>query len=305
MDGPLIRPYAADDAATVARMLADAQTLDDTLLGPTEAAWRGFTQLSFNLAARDFLVAEDQQHLVAVATSTLLDPPCRHFRIIVHPSWRRRGIATGLLARIESQALSIGGMFQCNSKRTWQAGNAFLEAHGFARTGGDLLMRWRGEARLIPDADIRAYRGGTADDAAWIGLHRAGYGHEAQFQPLTSSDLEVSRLAAGFALQFAERDGEVVGMCHAARFDDGRAGFIESLVVAEAHRGRGIGARLLAAGVAALVRDGCAAVELNVRNDNRPAIAAYERFGFAVYDEQYTYRRENARPLYPDPFDER
>ncbi len=64
------------------------------------------------------------------------------------------------------------------------------------------------------------------------------------------------------------------------------------LGVAPAHRRRGIGYQLLTAGLAALSAEGIGDIWLEVRADNLPAIALYERLGLV---------RTGARPrYYPD-----
>ena len=57
-------------------------------------------------------------------------------------------------------------------------------------------------------------------------------------------------------------------------------GELESLAVATAHRGRGIGSRLLEALLADLTERGVRDVVLGVLPDNDGAIALYRRFGF-------------------------
>lgn len=280
----------------MAALLGESATLDASIVPTTEAAWREFTRRSFNRGAQDFAVVEEEGRLVALLTSTLLGskPPCRHFRIVVHPGWRRRRLATRLLSLVQGQELPSGGLLRCNSMRSWPAGNAFLEANGFRVKERELFMRWRGErpsASAQHDVAIRPYRVSDADDAAWIRLHEAGYGHEPQFSPLTPGDVANSRGAAGFSLHFAVHGDRAVGFCHAERLSGGDTGLINSIVVSPSSRGRGVGARLLAAGVTALVDDGCPSVELNVVHDNTPARRLYERIGFTVFDEQLTYRR--------------
>lgn len=297
----IVRPYGEDDAGRVAAMFGATHALDPSILATTENAWRGFALLSFNRGARDFAVAESSGQIVGVLTSTLLDctPPCRHFRIIVHPHMRRSRIATRLLSLVREQLLPDGGLLQCNSMRSWGAGNAFLEANGFRLARRELFMRWKAEtaplAGAASDIVIRPYRSTPVDDAAWIRLHEAGYGREPQFSPLVAEDLEIEQQAAGFSLHFAEKSGQAVGFCHAMWLEGGEVGLINSVVVVDPQRGQGIGGQLLAAGLSSLVADGCRTVELNVRAENQAAVRLYQRHGFATFDEQYTYQSEAGR----------
>lgn len=58
---------------------------------------------------------------------------------------------------------------------------------------------------------------------------------------------------------------------------------VHDLAVVPEHRGKGIGRALLAAVEARARRDGCCRLTLEVQEDNDPARALYERFGFSDY----------------------
>lgn len=61
-----------------------------------------------------------------------------------------------------------------------------------------------------------------------------------------------------------------------------RAARLYSLVTHPAHRGHGIGSRLLAAGERAARRRGCDRIHLEVRPGNRPALRLYRTLGYTV-----------------------
>ncbi len=76
--------------------------------------------------------------------------------------------------------------------------------------------------------------------------------------------------------------GEVIGWCDIQRMTlptFTHRGTVGMGVVAE-RRGRGVGFRLLEAAVNDAFRRGLIRVELQVRTDNAPAIALYEKIGF-------------------------
>lgn len=58
---------------------------------------------------------------------------------------------------------------------------------------------------------------------------------------------------------------------------------IENIVVAQAHRGTGLGQALLAAAEAFARQAGCRALHLGVLPGNGAALLAYERAGFSVF----------------------
>lgn len=61
--------------------------------------------------------------------------------------------------------------------------------------------------------------------------------------------------------------------------------------VVQAHRGRGVGSRLLATALEAAYARGWRRTELVVRSDNAPAIALYRHFGFEVEGHCRQYLR--------------
>src|SRR5688572_1125094 len=78
----------------------------------------------------------------------------------------------------------------------------------------------------------------------------------------------------------AERDGTIVGTVMAGY--EGHRGWINYLAVAPRRQRIGIGRRLMAEAERLLRAAGCPKINLQVRPDNRAAVAFYERLGFAV-----------------------
>ena len=78
----------------------------------------------------------------------------------------------------------------------------------------------------------------------------------------------------------AEAAGAVVGSVMAGY--EGHRGWINYLAVDPARRRAGLGRALMAAAEQQLRTAGCPKINLQVRPDNRAAIAFYERLGFAV-----------------------
>lgn len=78
----------------------------------------------------------------------------------------------------------------------------------------------------------------------------------------------------------AERSGAIVGVVMAGY--EGHRGWINYLGVAPALQRSGLGRRLMAEAETKLRAAGCPKINLQVRADNRAAIAFYERLGFTV-----------------------
>lgn len=101
----------------------------------------------------------------------------------------------------------------------------------------------------------------------------------------------ISAVGQGAVALVAETSGTVVGLLvWIARTDDAymaedsrRHGSVQDIVIAEAHRGKGIGQALLAE-AERLTRDaGMTRLKLTVLSSNDVAVNAYGRFGFRDY----------------------
>jgi ribosomal protein S18 acetylase RimI-like enzyme len=78
----------------------------------------------------------------------------------------------------------------------------------------------------------------------------------------------------------AESDGFLVGAVMAGY--EGHRGWINYLAVHPDHRWIGIGRKMMAEAESSLRAAGCPKINLQVRPENREAIAFYERIGFSV-----------------------
>lgn len=81
----------------------------------------------------------------------------------------------------------------------------------------------------------------------------------------------------------------------------GDVGYIRNLMTAPTHRRQGIGAKLMQAAHDRFERAGATHWCLNVKLDNAPAIAMYERFGMARAYTSTTLRFARDVPLIADP----
>lgn len=109
---------------------------------------------------------------------------------------------------------------------------------------------------------------------------------------------QITRKAAARsgALFVAEYDGDIAGLvvCWAEHDDDvtlvegaRRFGYVSDIFVAPGHRGRGVGAALLAAAEGHLAGLGLSHVQLHVLAANADARAVYERSGYRAYEIIY------------------
>jgi [ribosomal protein S18]-alanine N-acetyltransferase len=104
----------------------------------------------------------------------------------------------------------------------------------------------------------------------------------------------------------AELGGKVVGylMCrieygfsHLKRLSLARKGHVVSVAVKEAHRGKGIGTRLLLSGHEALAKKSASECYLEVRVSNVGAAKLYETLGYKVTGRLESYYRDGEGAL--------
>jgi GNAT superfamily N-acetyltransferase len=136
------------------------------------------------------------------------------------------------------------------------------------------------------DAQGGAESGGTitvdaAPDDAWLG----GYRQDGGVLPPPARAILTNHPQAGFAA--VRRDGRTVAIARAA-VDDRWAGLFAVEVVPDS-RGAGLGRLVSAAALRWGGRRGARRTYLQVSADNSPALALYERLGYAVH-HTYVYR---------------
>jgi ribosomal protein S18 acetylase RimI-like enzyme len=158
------------------------------------------------------------------------------------------------------------------------------------------------EASIIREAvlaDVAAVVGLLGDVAAenrWIRT-------EVPFDAAMREQRMIAALVAGALVWFiAESDSAIVGEL-SLRFRDDRAAI--GMVVAAAHRGRGIGRQLLSTAIAKSRERAASRIELEVYAHNSAAIALYRAFGFIesgppVTEERQDGQRWTAIPMSKD-----
>ncbi|OXY81945.1 GNAT family N-acetyltransferase [Oceanimonas doudoroffii] len=90
------------------------------------------------------------------------------------------------------------------------------------------------------------------------------------------------------SLLVAESEHELLGYALAGRGEVANEGWILSLAVTPAARGRGLGRQLLQVAVTALESQGCKRIKLTVLPDN-PALHLYQSLGFAEAGREEDY----------------
>jgi ribosomal-protein-alanine N-acetyltransferase len=108
-------------------------------------------------------------------------------------------------------------------------------------------------------------------------LERELFGDEAWTDTMFWSELAES--ATRHYLVADTADGEVIAYAGLCAYPPHES-YVQTIAVAPAHQGHGLGTRLLTLLIDESVRRGCRRLDLEVRADNPVATALYERHGF-------------------------
>lgn len=279
-----LHPYAGRHRAAW-EFLAECRRLDPEIRAISFEAWCGFVNLESNAGGRDFAFALEGERVVGLLMSRRRDrggERIRHVRIIVHPRFRRRGIASRLLDRACGQDARPGVSLQAWCPGSWTAMRGFLVARGFAQVSEELEMERGAAAPLAVSEPAPLPLRDDRLDSQIARLHNQAYESHFGFTPIDAAEIAATRAMPGAAYLVVTRGGALRGYVHYEAIPE-EPPSIESLVVAAAERRRGLGRRLLRSAIdAALSASGAGSVTLRVRASNAAAIALYTQEGFAA-----------------------
>ena len=274
--------------------LYDRATVTEQEIGPVPPdVWQRFVRLPQNLDGRDFRVVRDGQRLVAVAESSLRNQgehAVRFCKFVVDPAYRRRGIATMLLAELLKIDEPGGNLsFQFLASSTWAAALEFLKAFGFSQIESEIRMECSQLRRLsggLPSAVSPERVTDPSSHAADVALiHNAAYRDDVAFRPFTAE--EMARSLGGCELWIVREGSRVVAFCCLEIGE--KSVWLDSIAVAPDYQGRRLGAPLAYRAFQEAKVDADRPALLNVSSRNPRAISLYERLGFSQCSERLRF----------------
>ncbi len=124
---PLVRPMTPADVAAVAELEGEA------FVDPWPLAFF-FEEL--NLAGRDYVVVEEEGHIVAYGGTMVVEGDAHVMTIAVRPAERRRGLATRVMVALFDAALERGARhLTLEVRASNSAATALYERFGFTAVG--------------------------------------------------------------------------------------------------------------------------------------------------------------------------
>lgn len=145
-----------------------------------------------------------------------------------------------------------------------------------------------------PDVSIGAFQAGV-DDAEWVALNARVFAHHPEQSGVTLDDLRAREAEAWFDpgdfLVARDGDGRMVGY-NWLKLEPGHAeAEVYVLGVHAASGGRGLGRRLMRAGIARMIERGRTSATLYVEADHERAVHLYRSLGFTDHTVDVQYRR--------------
>jgi mycothiol synthase len=229
--------------------------------------------------------------------------------VVVHPDFRQQGIGTSLIETAIAKSNDPRMRLWAHGELT--SAYSLAAKLGFAKTRELWQMRRSlfaplPKAKEINDLTVRPFQVGV-DEPAWLALNSSVFVDHPEQGRMSDADLAVRMSEqwfdpAGFLIATQEHSGvQVMVGYHWTKVHGGSGshghseiGEIYVLGISPDLRGSGLAKLLSVRGLEYLRSQGLPAAMLYVDADNKAAIGLYESLGFAHWDTDVMFRKEQA-----------
>lgn len=300
-----IRNYRPADFDKFVRLVTEAGKLEPTEGGLSPKVVAERLNWPNYVPEQDLFLIETAGNFVGYMDVT---PELSIGRVIlecwVHPEHRRRGLAARLLGLATQRARKLGARAaHVNVARDNKVAQSVLLGSGFKCVRRFIELRLDMARLSGPDAAraaqmCRQLKPGEEDKLARV-QNRAfagSWGYDPNTLETITHRINLSTGSPQDIIIAAE-GGEVIGYCWTEVTGEGEAtgsqrkGRIYMIGVDPDYRGRGVGKRVLLAGLAYLKGKRVPVTELTVDSDNEAALALYRSIGFKLQTSSLWYEK--------------
>jgi mycothiol synthase len=305
-----IRHYAPEqDLSVLARMLTEIESMDrdgeDTSVEYLRAslAWPNYRP------AQDVWVAEAEGKLIGYGVA--LEQPSQNCTIyvVVHPSYRRQGLGSQLLALTLQRALELGSkniLVYANEHN--KSSNQFLTAHNFQPVGSSGSLKLEADAETSTAEFPKGFtlkRYSEVNDPlvllkALEDCYLGMWGHqhnENRTEEERRSPRFLQYYDADDILLLFDENHSIFGICslksQGKREANGElSDLLDAPGIIEKYREQGYQRALVLAGIGHLRRKGTRPITLEFWGDNETALNIYRSLGFEMVHRYIAYHKE-------------
>jgi len=302
----IIRNYRTGDFNSYVQLHVEAERLDGAGHCTSPRVLRERLGRPNHSPESDLFVAEAGGKVIGYMSVT---PELGIGRVVlnslVHPEYRRKGLATQLYCHAARRASSLGArVVQGSIAEDDVAARNLLSRLGFRFVRRFLELRLElSEAQLVDGEHFalgcRPLRRGEEDKL--VEIQNRSFAGTWGYHPNTVEEIayrvSLSDCCPEGIILIYEGD-QPVGYCWATIDEEGnkaagtRKGRIHMLGVVPDHRGKGFGRRALLAGLSYLAGGGIEVAEVTVDSENTEACALYESVGFKTWSTTAWYENE-------------
>lgn len=301
-DSFTIRHYIPEqDMVTLSQMLTEIEAIDRDGEDTSEEYLRSMNEWPNFEPDKNVWVAESAESFIGFGQILPRADAASSIHVVVHPSQRKLGIGSRLLALILMRAREAGSravMTYPNGQN--MASRAFLNHHGFEVAGTSGMMTTSAtelpQAEIPPGYFLRRYPEIGNSQIVVRALNECYRGMVGHHQNVTSADRYMNYYGEeGIHLLFDENE-TLIGICAAkpqGKVDkQGVSDLLDAPGLIQAYRQRGFQRFLTLAVINWLREQGTYPIALEYWGDGNDAIEIYKNLGFALVHQQVMYHKE-------------